>query len=149
MVYWRDVLQFMQEISASWQMTVDSRLGLFAHDAPLTSPLVYSQTESPTPSPPSVLPHHIWTRVISLCSNIHMLVSGVVNMFPGRQPAQLFGKHGYNFPCYLPYTTWNGSGKRDFLWLDEWLFISEYDIPYMKLCPSTWWYSYPGRVNSE
>ncbi|KAK2176702.1 hypothetical protein NP493_644g02033 [Ridgeia piscesae] len=74
--------QFMQENSASWQMTVDSRLGLFAIDSQQMSPLVYSQTESPQPTPPSVLPHHIWTRF--LCERME------VAKYSSREQVEVF-----------------------------------------------------------
>ena len=68
------VVQFMQELSAAWQMTVDSRLGLFAPDKEQTSPLVYSQIDSLRPTPPSVLPHLLWTWVSLHAEHNHQRV---------------------------------------------------------------------------
>ena len=55
--------QFMQEMSAAWQNTVDLRLGLFTVDRPEVSPLVHTEGQPLKPDPPFVIPHNIWTKV--------------------------------------------------------------------------------------
>lgn len=57
--------QFMQEMAAAWQMTVDLRLGMFAEDPEERSPLVHAEGDVIAPCPPFVVPHNIWTKFLS------------------------------------------------------------------------------------
>ncbi|CAH1801953.1 unnamed protein product [Owenia fusiformis] len=58
-------LQFMQEMSSSWQMTIDRRLGLFSVEDPEVDPLAVSEGEPPRPKPPFVYPHAIWSKFLA------------------------------------------------------------------------------------
>ena len=53
----------MQEMAASWQMTVDSKMGLFSEDKPRKDPFVFIEGMSMKPDPPYIIPHDIWSKV--------------------------------------------------------------------------------------
>lgn len=56
--------QILSKISAAWQWTACRRVGLFAVDANVESPLsAFSENRSP-PTPPNVAPHDIWIKFL-------------------------------------------------------------------------------------
>ena len=58
-------LQILSKISAAWQWTVCRRVGLFAADQKVDSPLaVFSDNKSP-PTAPNVSPHDIWIKFLA------------------------------------------------------------------------------------
>ncbi|XP_071946499.1 phosphatidylinositol 4-kinase alpha-like isoform X2 [Antedon mediterranea] len=59
-------LQFLREMSAAWQFTIDQKLGLFSVEEELQSPLVCTTTPPPPNTPPNVAPHQIWTHFLVL-----------------------------------------------------------------------------------
>ena len=57
--------QILSKISAAWQWTVCRRVGLFAADQKVDSPLaVFSDNKSP-PTAPNVSPHDIWIKFLA------------------------------------------------------------------------------------
>lgn len=54
-------LPFLQEMSVSWQMTVDMKMGLFTPDEPSTSDVLASGG----PTQVNIQPHNIWTQFLS------------------------------------------------------------------------------------
>ena len=57
--------QILSKISAAWQWTVCRRVGLFAADQKVDSPLaVFSDNRSP-PTAPNVSPHDIWIKFLA------------------------------------------------------------------------------------
>lgn len=58
-------LQFLQEMFAAWQCTVDKRLGLFSSEMEEVSPLAAYEGCVLEPKPPFVKPHDIWVQFIS------------------------------------------------------------------------------------
>ena len=57
--------QLLSKISAAWQWTVCRRIGLFAADLKVESPLAaFSDSRSP-PTPPNVAPHDIWIKFLA------------------------------------------------------------------------------------
>ncbi|CAH0382113.1 unnamed protein product [Bemisia tabaci] len=58
-------LQFLQEMFAAWQYTVDKRLGMFSVHEEEESPLAVSENVTLEPRPPFVKPHDIWVKFIS------------------------------------------------------------------------------------
>ena len=57
--------QILSKISAAWQWTVCRRVGLFAADQKVDSPLaVFSDDRSP-PTAPNVSPHDIWIKFLA------------------------------------------------------------------------------------
>ncbi|XP_020624721.1 phosphatidylinositol 4-kinase alpha-like [Orbicella faveolata] len=58
-------LPLLSKISAAWQWTVCRRIGLFAADLKVESPLAaFSDSRSP-PTPPNVAPHDIWIKFLA------------------------------------------------------------------------------------
>ena len=57
------ILQFLCEMSAAWQNTVDRKLGIFAEDKHKPDPLAKAEGEVLSTNPPFAKPHHIWTQV--------------------------------------------------------------------------------------
>lgn len=58
-------LQILSKISAAWQWTVCRRVGLFAADEKVDSPLAaFSDNRSP-PTAPNVSPHDIWIKFLA------------------------------------------------------------------------------------
>lgn len=58
-------LQFLQEMSAAWHMTIDKRLGLFSEDPPQMDPSAAHEGMVLEPNPPFVAPHTIWVRFLA------------------------------------------------------------------------------------
>lgn len=57
--------QLLSKISAAWQWTVCRRIGLFAADLKVESPLAaFSDSRSP-PTPLNVAPHDIWIKFLA------------------------------------------------------------------------------------
>ena len=57
--------QILSKISAAWQWTVCRRVGLFATDQKVDSPLaVFLENRSP-PTAPNVSPHDIWIKFLA------------------------------------------------------------------------------------
>ncbi|RZF47776.1 hypothetical protein LSTR_LSTR006040 [Laodelphax striatellus] len=57
-------LQFLQEMFAAWQCTVDKRLGLFSPEEEEVSPLAAYEGCELVPKPPFIKPHDIWVQFI-------------------------------------------------------------------------------------
>ena len=57
------VFQFIQEIAAAWQATIDHRLGIFAADEEEINPLMASDEHVPEVKRPNVAEHRIWLKV--------------------------------------------------------------------------------------
>lgn len=58
-----DFFQFLCEMAAAWQFSVDSRIGIFEEDKKRPDPLAKAENEVLGPDPPFARPHHIWTQV--------------------------------------------------------------------------------------
>ena len=58
-------LSFMMEMVSAWETTFDLKIGLFAEDVSLTSPLAAYQDCTLVPPPINVAPHAIWLQLIS------------------------------------------------------------------------------------
>lgn len=59
------LFQILSKISAAWQWTVCRRVGLFAADLKVESPLAaFSDNRSP-PTAPNVAPHDIWIKFLA------------------------------------------------------------------------------------
>ncbi|XP_049538873.1 phosphatidylinositol 4-kinase alpha isoform X1 [Anopheles darlingi] len=58
-------LCFIQEMVAAWQTTFDKRMGLFAEENDVTSPLAAYDGCKLVPKPLVVAPHHIWLQLLS------------------------------------------------------------------------------------
>ncbi|GAB6030041.1 hypothetical protein CHUAL_005725 [Chamberlinius hualienensis] len=58
-------LPFLSEMVASWQRSIDLRLGLFSEDLEEVSPLAAYEGCVLEPKPPYVFPHNIWLRFIA------------------------------------------------------------------------------------
>lgn len=56
-------LQFVQEMAAAWQATIDLKLGIFAPDEEEISPLMASDENVPEIKRPDVAAHRIWLKV--------------------------------------------------------------------------------------
>lgn len=59
--------QFIQEMAAAWQATIDQQLGIFAEDEDEVNPLMASDEHVPEVKQPHVAAHRIWLKV---CVNI-------------------------------------------------------------------------------
>ena len=57
------LFQFIEEMVAAWQMTVDMRLGLFESDQAKGNPLAVEEGKTLHPNPPFIAPHNVWTKV--------------------------------------------------------------------------------------
>ncbi|CAB3991377.1 Phosphatidylinositol 4-kinase alpha [Paramuricea clavata] len=57
-------LQFLCELSAAWQWTVDCRKGLFSVDEPRSNPLSVSEDNVEEPYSPNVSPHELWIQFL-------------------------------------------------------------------------------------
>ncbi|KAK3083088.1 hypothetical protein FSP39_013642 [Pinctada imbricata] len=101
-------LEFLCEMSAAWQNTVDRRLGIFAEDVRKPDPLAKAEGEILSTDPPFSKPHHIWTQFLAerveiaryssedqvsiLCSLLHRSLSISVGKIPppmSRHPQAL------------------------------------------------------------
>lgn len=58
-----EFVQFLCEMAAAWQFSVDSRIGIFEEDKKRPDPLAKAENEILGPDPPFAKPHHIWTQV--------------------------------------------------------------------------------------
>lgn len=58
-------LSFMMEMVSAWETTFDLKIGLFAEDVSLTSPLAAYEDCTLVPPPINVAPHAIWLQLIS------------------------------------------------------------------------------------
>ncbi|KAK6191311.1 hypothetical protein SNE40_003034 [Patella caerulea] len=56
--------EFMCEMAAAWQYSVDLKLGIFEDDKPQLDPLAKSEGVDLAPIPPAVSPHAIWTKFL-------------------------------------------------------------------------------------
>ena len=57
--------QLLSKISAAWQWTVCRRIGLFAVDLKVESPLAASSDSRSPPTPANVAPHDIWITFLA------------------------------------------------------------------------------------
>lgn len=57
--------QLLSKISAAWQWTVCRRIGLFAADLKVESPLAAFADSRTPPTPPNVAPHDIWIKFLA------------------------------------------------------------------------------------
>jgi hypothetical protein len=57
-------LQFLCELSAAWQWTVNCRKGLFSIDKPRSNPLSVSEDKVEEPYSPNVSPHELWIQFL-------------------------------------------------------------------------------------
>ncbi|XP_042899450.1 phosphatidylinositol 4-kinase alpha isoform X2 [Parasteatoda tepidariorum] len=58
-------LQFLQEMSAAWQMTIDRQIGLFAEDPEQVDPLAAHEGCELKPNGPFIGPHSLWVKFLS------------------------------------------------------------------------------------
>ncbi|KAF8787808.1 Phosphatidylinositol 4-kinase alpha like protein [Argiope bruennichi] len=58
-------LQFLQEMSAAWQMTIDRQMGLFAEDPIQVDPLAAHEGCTLAPNGPFIAPHALWVKFLS------------------------------------------------------------------------------------
>lgn len=58
-------LQFLQEMSAAWQMTIDRQVGLFAEDPEQVDPLAAYEGCELAPNGPFIAPHALWVKFLS------------------------------------------------------------------------------------
>lgn len=58
-------LQFLQEMSAAWYMTIDKQLGLFSEDPEINDPCAVSAGSYSPPNPPFITPHAIWVKFLA------------------------------------------------------------------------------------
>ncbi|ESO97694.1 hypothetical protein LOTGIDRAFT_103639 [Lottia gigantea] len=56
--------EFLCEMAAAWQMSVDLKLGIFEEDQPIPDPLAKKEGVDLAPQPPYTAPHAIWTRFL-------------------------------------------------------------------------------------
>ena len=64
--YFLSCFQFLCEMSAAWQLTIDKKLGIFREDKPRPDPLAKAEDQILSPDAPYVAPHQIWTKVDTL-----------------------------------------------------------------------------------
>ncbi|XP_056020742.1 phosphatidylinositol 4-kinase alpha-like isoform X2 [Ostrea edulis] len=57
-------IEFLCEMAAAWQLTVDSKMGIFEEDRKKPDPLAKAENEVLSPDPPFAKPHHIWTKFL-------------------------------------------------------------------------------------
>ncbi|XP_021377626.1 phosphatidylinositol 4-kinase alpha-like isoform X3 [Mizuhopecten yessoensis] len=94
-------IEFLCEMAAAWQITIDKKLGIFQEDRPSIDPLAKAEGQILEPNPPYAGPHQIWTKFLAerievaryssddqvsiLCSLLNKsLAIGV-----GKQPSQI------------------------------------------------------------
>ncbi|CAL1289574.1 unnamed protein product [Larinioides sclopetarius] len=58
-------LQFLQEMSAAWQMTIDRQMGLFAEDPIQVDPLAAHEGCTLAPNGPFIAPHSLWVKFLA------------------------------------------------------------------------------------
>ncbi|XP_052714253.1 phosphatidylinositol 4-kinase alpha-like isoform X6 [Crassostrea angulata] len=58
-------IEFLCEMAAAWQFSVDSRIGIFEEDKKRPDPLAKAENEVLGPDPPFAKPHHIWTQFLA------------------------------------------------------------------------------------
>ncbi|KFM83573.1 Phosphatidylinositol 4-kinase alpha, partial [Stegodyphus mimosarum] len=58
-------LQFLQEMSAAWQMTIDREVGLFSEDPVQVDPLAAYEGCELAPNGPFIAPHSLWVKFLS------------------------------------------------------------------------------------
>jgi phosphatidylinositol 4-kinase len=76
------VLQFMQEMLAAWQSTVERRIGIFAPSIEPDSPLAAYEGCTLTVELPVITPHEVWVNFIcELVENSKSCNDDVVEMF--------------------------------------------------------------------
>ncbi|KAL4223436.1 Phosphatidylinositol 4-kinase alpha [Mactra antiquata] len=56
--------EFLCEMAAAWQLTIDRKLGIFRADPPRPDPLAKTEGQVLHPDSPYVAPHHIWTKFL-------------------------------------------------------------------------------------
>ncbi|XP_052799861.1 phosphatidylinositol 4-kinase alpha-like isoform X2 [Mya arenaria] len=93
--------EFLCEMSAAWQLTIDMKLGIFREDPPRVDPLAKTEGQVLHPQAPYVAPHNIWTKFLqermeiakySSTNHVQMFVT-LINksllLTVGRTPAQI------------------------------------------------------------
>ncbi|KAG8200239.1 hypothetical protein JTE90_025015 [Oedothorax gibbosus] len=58
-------LQFLQEMSAAWQMTINCQMGLFTEDPVQVDPLAAHEGCELAPNGPFIAPHSLWVKFLS------------------------------------------------------------------------------------
>ncbi|XP_062588022.1 phosphatidylinositol 4-kinase alpha-like isoform X3 [Saccostrea cucullata] len=58
-------IEFLCEMAAAWQCTVDSKMGIFEEDKRRPDPLAKAENDVLGPDPPFGKPHHIWTKFLA------------------------------------------------------------------------------------
>ncbi|XP_078336365.1 phosphatidylinositol 4-kinase alpha-like [Crassostrea virginica] len=58
-------IEFLCEMAAAWQFSVDSKMGIFEEDKRRPDPLAKAEDEVLGPDPPFAKPHHIWTQFLA------------------------------------------------------------------------------------
>ncbi|XP_052243319.1 phosphatidylinositol 4-kinase alpha-like isoform X4 [Dreissena polymorpha] len=56
--------EFLCEMAAAWQLTIDMRLGIFREDPPRPDPLAKTEGQVLSPDGPFVAPHSIWVKFL-------------------------------------------------------------------------------------
>ncbi|KAL5017409.1 hypothetical protein ScPMuIL_006998 [Solemya velum] len=58
-------IEFMCEMAAAWQLTIDMNLGIFTEDKPRSDPLAKCEGQVLGPNTPFVTPHQVWTKFLT------------------------------------------------------------------------------------
>ena len=62
-MFFNFLLQFLQEMAAAWQMTIDKKMGIFVDNPIEPNPLVAGEDDVFKPNPPFAGAHGVWTKV--------------------------------------------------------------------------------------
>ncbi|XP_053375288.1 phosphatidylinositol 4-kinase alpha-like [Mercenaria mercenaria] len=57
-------VEFLCEMAAAWQLTIDKKLGIFRNDKPRPDPLAKTEGQVLHPDAPYVDPHNIWVKFL-------------------------------------------------------------------------------------
>ncbi|XP_060554504.1 phosphatidylinositol 4-kinase alpha-like isoform X3 [Ruditapes philippinarum] len=97
-------IEFVCEMAAAWQLTIDMKLGIFRDDKPRSDPLAKTEGQVLHPDAPYVEPHNIWVKFLqerleivrysSLCevSIFVTLINKSLLLGVGRNPS-LISRH--------------------------------------------------------
>ncbi|KAK3587139.1 hypothetical protein CHS0354_006780 [Potamilus streckersoni] len=57
--------EFMCEMAAAWQLTIDMKLGIFREDSSRLDPLAKAEEDILEPNAPNTTPHQIWSKFLT------------------------------------------------------------------------------------